>query len=65
MEVTLVGASWDVVAGDQTGVDFIPNGGFIDVVLIEMSQEAARGARTQRRETDPPGKSVALCGARQ
>ena len=23
MEVTLVGASWDVVAGDQTGVDFI------------------------------------------
>eukprot|EP00964_Phaeocystis_antarctica_P038179 scaffold21854_cov68-Phaeocystis_antarctica.AAC.1 len=24
MEVTLVGASWDVVAGDQTGVDFIP-----------------------------------------
>ena len=24
MEVTLVGASWAVVAGDQTGVDFIP-----------------------------------------
>ena len=24
VEVTLVGASWDVVAGDQTGVDFIP-----------------------------------------
>ena len=24
MEVTLVGSSWDVVAGDQTGVDFIP-----------------------------------------
>ena len=24
MQVTLVGASWDVVAGDQTGVDFIP-----------------------------------------
>ena len=24
MEVTLVDASWDVVAGDQTGVDFIP-----------------------------------------
>ena len=22
MEVTLVGASWDVVAGDQAGVDF-------------------------------------------
>ena len=24
MEVTLVGASWVVVAGDQAGVDFIP-----------------------------------------
>ena len=24
MEVTLVGSWWDVVAGDQTGVDFIP-----------------------------------------
>ena len=24
MDVTLVGTSWDVVAGDQTGVDFIP-----------------------------------------
>ena len=23
MKVTVVGASWDVVAGDQTGVDFI------------------------------------------
>ena len=24
MEVTQIGASWDVVAGVQTGVDFIP-----------------------------------------
>ena len=24
MEVTLVGSSWDVLAGGQSGVDFIP-----------------------------------------
>ena len=39
MQVTLVGSSWDVVAGDQTGVDFIP----MIEVLWSTESPCARG----------------------
>ena len=47
MEVTLVGASWDMVAGDQTGVDFIPMKfcGVPSRLALGVGALSGRGAR--------------------
>ena len=56
MEVTLVGSSWVVVAGGQTGVDFIP------MLFCGKPSPCLAGARARFNATpprDPPGPTNA------
>jgi len=48
MEVTLVGSSWVVVAGGQTGVDFIPMKFCGIPSLSAAAQAVLQGARSVR-----------------
>ena len=64
MVVTLVGASWKVVAGDQTGVDFIPMKfcGVPSRLALGVGALSGRGAFWAREKLEKFGGSLAPRG---